>query len=88
MHARYFLLRRISIEGRAYAAADRTTKQIRWGRVLAYLDVGVAFGLWSERAAGRAADLIEHGQSLRRLARVLRPIRSASRRVGEQSDVP
>lgn len=69
---RYFLLRRINVEGRAYAVADSTTKQMRWGRVLAYLDVGTECGLWTERAASHAADMIENRQSLRRLARCLR----------------
>ena len=41
---RDWLARRIEIEARAYANADETTRDIRWGRVLGCLEVGSHLG--------------------------------------------
>jgi hypothetical protein len=56
---------------RDYANADTSIRQIRWGRVLAFLEVGVAFGYWSKRSADRAADSIYHRWGLSKLRRRL-----------------
>jgi hypothetical protein len=68
---REWLVRRVEQEARAFANADRSTRDLRYGRVLGYLDVGVAFGYWSKRSADRAADSIAHRWALGKLRRTL-----------------
>jgi hypothetical protein len=65
-------VRRIEVETRAFHNADRPTRQIRWGRVLAYLEVGVRLGYWSERTSSRMADAIANGWSRGLPRRLLR----------------
>ena len=68
--SRAWLKRRLEIEARADAGADARVKQIRWGRVLAFLETGVAFGWWSRKAATAYSDAIYFGarkSSTRRL---------------------
>jgi hypothetical protein len=75
-------MRRVEMAARDYANADSGIRQIRWGRVLAFLEVGVAFGYWSKRSADRAADSIYHRWALGRLRRTLkRPQTTATRQV-------
>jgi hypothetical protein len=69
--ARLALMRRILLEARAYANADETMRQIRWGRVLGLLEAGVVLGFWSARARDRASELVQHRYALHRLPRTL-----------------
>ncbi len=59
---RYWLMRRIEVETRAFHNADYLTRDIRWGRVLGYLEVGVRLGYWSERTSSRVSDSIRYGR--------------------------
>ena len=58
---RAWLKARIDAEARAYAAADPKVKPIRWGRLLAFLEVGVRFGWWSRRSASAYSDAAYFG---------------------------
>jgi hypothetical protein len=46
-------------------------KQIRWGRVLAYLEVGVRLGYWTKHRAEQMSESIRHHYRIRRVARQL-----------------
>lgn len=59
---RYWLVRRIEVETRAYRNADYLTRDIRWGRVLGFLEVGVHLGFWSEKTSSRVSDSIHYGR--------------------------
>jgi len=59
---RAWLKRRIEIEARAYSTADAKVKPIRWGRLLAFLEVGVRFGWWSRKAASAYTDAAYYGE--------------------------
>ena len=59
---RHWLVRRIEVETRAFRNADYLIRDIRWGRVLAYLEVGVRLGFWSERTSSRVSDSIHYGR--------------------------
>jgi hypothetical protein len=67
---RFWLVRRIDVEAIAFHNADYLTKDIRWGRVLGYLEVGVHLGYWSARTSWRVSDSIYSG-SHRSIARTL-----------------
>jgi hypothetical protein len=69
---REWLVRRIEAEARAYVNGDRTTRPIRWGRVLGFLEVGVAFGYWPKRTAEQVADSIYHRWAVWKVGRMLR----------------
>jgi hypothetical protein len=56
------LARASEIETFAFHNADHQTRQIRWGRVLAYLEVGVRLGYWSEQTSAWVSDSIHHGR--------------------------
>jgi hypothetical protein len=71
VNEREWLLRRIEIEALAYANSDQTVREIRWGRVLGFIEVGVAFGFWSKRAADGAANVLGHRYGVRRVRRLL-----------------
>jgi hypothetical protein len=58
---RAWLKRRLDIEARAYAGADPKVKLIRWGRLLAFLEIGVRFGWWSHKAASAYSDAAYYG---------------------------
>ena len=58
---RVWLMRRLDIEARACSVADSKVKAIRWGRVLAFLEVGIHFGWWSRIAATRYSDAVFFG---------------------------
>ena len=68
---REWLARRIEIEACAYAKADHTTKDLRLGRVLGFLEVGTYAGYWSARRASEVAESIQHRYGLRRIGRLL-----------------
>ena len=57
---RVWLLDRIDAEARAYRNADPQTRQIRWGRLLGFLEVGIHLGWWSKRSADGYADAVYH----------------------------
>jgi hypothetical protein len=59
---RYWLVRRIDVETIAFHNADYLTRDIRWGRVLGYLEVGVQLGYWSARTSSRVSDSIRNGR--------------------------
>ena len=59
---RHWLVRRIEVETAAFHNANHQTREIRWGRVLAYLEVGVQLGYWSERTSARVSDSIHYGR--------------------------
>jgi hypothetical protein len=60
------------VEARAVLNADHQTKQIRWGRLLGMLEVGVRFGWWSRRAADRYSEAVRNGWTKARAKRSLR----------------
>jgi hypothetical protein len=64
-------VRRIEAEARAFANADSTTRQIRWGRVLGFLEVGTHLGFWPKRTADQVADAIAHRYRISRVRRHL-----------------
>jgi hypothetical protein len=66
------LLRRLEVEIRAHANADRLTRDVCYGRCLAYLDLGVWLGLWSSKVAVSAGDAIREKVPTRRIMRRLR----------------
>ena len=68
---RDWLARRIEIEAWAYAKADSTMREIRWGRVLGFLEVGTHAGYWSSKRASEVADSVQHRWGLRRIRRRL-----------------
>ena len=68
---RDWLARRIETEAWAYAKADSTTRQIRWGRVLGFLEVGTHAGYWPKKVADQVADSIQQRWGLRRIRRRL-----------------
>jgi len=58
---RAWLKRRLDIEARAYAGADPKVKPIRWGRLRAFLEVGVQLGWWTPKAARAYSDAAHYG---------------------------
>lgn len=68
---RHWLIKRIEKEAQAFATSDSTVRQIRWGRVLAYLDVGVRLGYWTKRRAEQVSESIYHGYRVPRVGRQL-----------------
>jgi hypothetical protein len=68
---REWLARRIETEAWAYAKADSTTRDIRWGRVLGFLEVGTRAGYWSPKVAEQVADSIQQRWGLSRIRRRL-----------------
>ena len=58
---RAWLKHRLDNEARAYAAADPKVKPVRWGRLLAFLEIGVQFGWWSRKAATAYSDAAYYG---------------------------
>lgn len=69
LNDRDWLARRIETEARAYANADSTTRDIRWGRVLGFLEVGTHLGYWPARRATEVADSIQQRYGLSKILR-------------------
>ena len=78
---RDWLIDRIEIEALALANADQTTRAIRWGRLLGFLEVGTRLGWWSRRSAERYADLAFHRMARGKAKKMLA---SRQRTVGRQ----
>jgi hypothetical protein len=68
---RPWLVKRIEREAQAFATSDSTVREIRWGRVLAYLEVGVRLGYWTKRRAEQVSESIYHRYLIPRVARQL-----------------
>ena len=67
---RYWLVRRIEVEAGAFHNGDYLTRDMRWGRVLGFMEVGVHLGYWSEQTSSRVSDSIHYGRR-RGMARTL-----------------
>jgi len=66
------LISRIEVEARAFAVADATTRNLRYGRVLGLLEAGTILGYSSRSAAARMADGVYYRATPRMLPRMLK----------------
>jgi hypothetical protein len=64
------LASRIEVEARAFANADATTRNLRYGGALGLLEAGTVLGFWSRRAASRIGDAVHYAAT----PRMLRPM--------------
>ena len=66
-------MRHVEVEARAYANADYLTREIVWGGVLGFLEVGAAFGYWSKRSADAVSETVRHRWRIGRIRKLVRP---------------
>ena len=69
---RAWLISRIEIAARDVKNAEAHRREMRFGRLLGFLEVGTRFGWWSKRSADYYSDAAWHGVARGKAHRLLR----------------
>jgi hypothetical protein len=70
--ARAWLIARIELAAQDLKNAERHRRDMRFGRLLGFLEVGTRFGWWTKRSADCFSDAAWHGVATGKASRLLR----------------